>query len=153
MPAEVLERPVVVANTLRRFEVPDIDHHFWMISLFKKAYPHLEERAIPGWLRSVVYQNDYLALYQENSVGLAQAVRPDPFTPRLVVWERFVWVKDPKDAAHLAEASLFYERFKRWAKDQDAEALVVGTCSDVPVDMIKAKVGRLVERKQLYATV
>jgi len=152
--AELERPPVIIVNaTMRRLEVADIEQHFWIVARLKAAYPHLDERTIPGWLRTVVYQNDLLALFQEHSVALAQTVRPDPFTPKLVVWERFVFAQDPKNQRHLAEASLFYERFSAWARTQDIQEMVVGVRSDVPGDMIRDRLGKLSQMTNYVARV
>jgi hypothetical protein len=144
--------PIVVTGTIRRFELPDIDRHgSWMMRRLIMAYPHLTERTAIGWLRNILYQNEFLFLYQDHSVALAQAVRPDALTPRTSIWEKFVWAQDPKNAEHQAEAALFYDHFLKWAGHQDAELIVVEEQSDVPHDLIKAALGKLLERRQIYA--
>jgi hypothetical protein len=135
-------------SSIRRFELPDLDRHgIWLIRRLIAAYPHLQERQVLGWLRGLVYNNEYLFLAQEHSVALAQAVRPDALTPRTVVIEKFVWAQAPE---YVEEAARFYERLLVWAKQQDAEQIVVEEQTDVPHEMIRAKLGRLLERKQMY---
>ena len=139
----------IAYGDIRRFQVPDVERHGgWMAKRMAQAYPHLTERQVPGWLRGIVYMNEFLFLYQDHSVALAQAVRPDPFNAKIVVWERFVWAESPEYAPEAAE---FYGRMKVWALQQDADTIVVGEQTDVPPEMIKAKLGKLLERKQLYA--
>jgi hypothetical protein len=139
----------IAYGDIRRFQVPDVERHGgWMARRMAQAYPHLTERQVPGWLRGIVYMNEFLFLYQDHSVCLAQAVRPDPFTPKIVIWERFVWAESQD---YIGEAADFYARMKVWALQQDSDTIVVGEQTDVPLEMIKAKLGKLLERKQLYA--
>jgi len=138
----------VVFGEIRRFQVPDIDRHPWLIKRFVAAYPHITERMLPGWLRGIIYQNEFLFLYQDHSVALAQAVRPDPFTPDLIVRERFVWAEAPR---YVEEAAQFYGRFKLWAKQQSAGRVVVEEQTDVPHEMIQQQLGILLETKLSYA--
>jgi hypothetical protein len=139
----------ITTHEIRRFEVPDVDRHgIWMIERLKTAYPHLDQRQMVGWLRGLVYNNEFLFLFQEHSVGLAQAVRPDPFTPTVVIWERFVWAQSPE---YVEEAAAFYERFAAWGKHKDASSIVVDEQTDVPNELIEKCLGELSERKQVYA--
>jgi hypothetical protein len=136
-------------NTVRRFELPDLDRHGgWMIKRLLTAYPHLNERQLAGWLRALIYNNEFLFLYQEHSVALAQTIRPDTLTPRTMVYEKFVWAQSPD---YISEAAFFYDRIKVWAQQQDAEQIIVEEQTDVPHEMIREHVGRILERKILYA--
>ena len=147
-PARSIAPPIAI----RRFEVPDIHYHGgWLIKRFVAAYPHISERQLPGWLQATVYNNEFLFLFQENSCALAQMLRPDPFTPKTVIYERFVWARDPKNQDHVAEAARFYERFKVWAAQHEASHIVVGEVTDVPREMIGAIMGKLLERRELFA--
>jgi|SRR5215475_9732825 len=139
------------ANTVRRFELPDLDRHGgWIIKRLLNAYPHLNERQLAGWLRGLIYSNEFLFLFQEHSVALAHAVRPDILTPRTMVFEKFVWAQSPE---HVVEAAFFYERIKVWAKQQDAEQIIVEEQTDVPHEMIYKALGRVNERRIMYARV
>jgi hypothetical protein len=143
----VAEKPQAI-NTVRRFELPDLDRHgLWMIKRLLVAYPHLNERQLIGWLRALIYNNEFLFLFQEHSVALAQSMRPDSLAPRVIVYEKFVWAQS---AEYEAEAALFYERFAVWAKQQDAEQIIVEEQTDVSHELIRAQLGRLLERKQVY---
>ncbi len=138
----------VAVGDIRRFQVPDIDRHPWLIKRFTAAYPHISERMLPGWLRNIVYQNEFLFLFQEHSVALAQAVRPDPFTPDITVRERFVWAQEPK---YVDEAAAFYGKFKLWAKQQGAGRIMVEEQTDVPRALIQKHLGMLLESKTTFA--
>ena len=120
---------------VRRFEVPDVESHIaWLIKRVTTKYPHINERSVVGWLRGMVYLNEYLFLHLPNSVALFEAIRPSPFSPVTVVWERWVWAKD-KDS--IEEAIAFYPRAKQWAGHLDARSIIVGEASDVPLPLIE----------------
>jgi hypothetical protein len=155
MAQSALKEAPVTYGEMRRFQVPDIDRHgAWMLKRFTTSYPHLGERMIPGWLRGIVYNNEFLFLYQDHSVALAQAACIDPFNSQLTVWERFVWVEDPTNPDHVSEAARFYGEFKKWALQKDAKTIVVEEQSDVPHEIIRQALGStLLERKQIYARV
>jgi hypothetical protein len=145
--------PVVDLGAVRRFELPDLDYHVsWFMARFLKAYPHLNERQAIGMLRSVIYQNDYMMLFHDNGVALAQTMSAHALDANPVIWERFVWARDPKNPSHVAACAQFYDRFKTWAKNQGINIIHVEESSDVPRDMIKERLGgRLMETVQRFA--
>lgn len=148
---------VALASTeapfLRRFELPDLARHGgWLMDRLLKAYPHLTQRELQGWLRGLIYNNEFLFLYQDHSVACAQVVRPT-LSPKPVIQERFVFVETRGSAPHIDEASYFYEHMLRWAKAQGADTITVGELTDVPVEKIRDRIGRVYERKQLFARV
>jgi len=149
--ASELVRPVPLGE-VRRFEVPDVERHGgWMLARIVTTYPHINNRNVVGWLRSIVYQSEFMFLFLDDAVALAEAVRANTFSPTTTVVERWVWARDPKNKEHVQSAARFYARFKTWAKHLDATQLVVGEASDVPLDMIEAALeGKLVERRQKY---
>lgn len=145
----ILEKPTI--NTVRRFELPDLDRHgIWIVKRLLAAYPHLNERQLAGWLRGLIYSNEFLFLFQEHSVALAHAMRPDILTPRVMVYEKFVWAQTPE---YVPEAALFYARIKTWAQQQDAEQIIVEEQTDVPHEMIREHLGRINERRIMFARV
>jgi hypothetical protein len=154
MPAEALKPvapPPVVYAEVRRFELPDLDTHArWFMPRFLKEYPHLNERSAIGFLRGIIYSNEFLFLFQEKGVALAQAMGSGGLEAEPIVWERFVWVENPADAGQQQAASLFYSRIAKWAKGMGVTKIHVEENSDVPHDMIKAQCGRIYETQQKY---
>lgn len=142
--------PVVrEAPESRRFQIPDLDRHAgWVIPRLKRAYPHLDDRTLAGWLRGLVYNPEFLFLYQENACALAQVERAYTLNPRPIVKEHFVFCRN-EDAAE--DAVWFYDEFKRWARNQDAEVIILSALSDVPKERIKSRFGRLFETPQIFA--
>lgn len=152
---QVVAAPVPLLNTTsRRFDVPDLDRHgLWLLPRLKQAYPHLNDRGVLSWIRNIVFVNDYLFICQENAVALAQVVSAHTLSPKPIVEERFVWVKDKENKEQVAAAACFYEDFARWAKHNGAETLVVEEMSDVPHEMVKEKLGRVFTRQVQFARV
>lgn len=138
-------------STLRRFEVPDLDRHRgWMIARLKATYPHLNDANLVGWIRNVIYSAEYLFLYQDNSVALFQVMSSHTLQPDPLVQERFVFCEDKENPAHVAQAAEFYVETAKWAKHQRASTVIVEEMSDVPHDMIKERIGRLLTRQQVF---
>lgn len=144
------QTPVLQAPpAIRRFELPDIDRHGpWLIPRLTASFPHLTERNVLGWLKSLLYANEFKFLYAENSVGLAQMMQVSPLDPRPMVCERFVLARASE---HVAEAAFFYADFAVWARHLGCEVMIVEELSDVPHDAIKEKIGRLFTRQQVFA--
>lgn len=139
---------------LRRFELADLSRHGgWLMTRLLAAYPHLTPRELQGWLRGLIYSPEYLFLYQDNSVGLAQVIRNFTLTPKPVIQERFVFVEDKDNAEHVAQAAEFYAEFERWAKNQSVDTIMVEELTDVPHEAIREKLGRLYTRQQIFARV
>lgn len=146
--AEVLREPAFV----RRFELADLSAHGpWLLKRFAALFPDMTENQIAGYLRGTLYNNEHLFLYQDHAVALAQIVSTPGIKPVKVVQERFVWVEDPKDKAHLEAAGDFYEHFKVWAQRQGAERLIVCENTDVPKALIEQHVGRIFDTKVSHA--
>lgn len=139
------------ASSLRRFQVPDLDHHRgWMITRLKTAYPHLNDANLVGWIRNVIYSPEYLFLYQDNSAALFQVQSSHTLRPDPLVQESFVFCEDKDNAEHVEQAAEFYVEVAKWAKHQGAKTIVVEELSDVPNEMIKARMGRLLTRSQVF---
>lgn len=122
----------------RRFEVPDIDRHgAWLTVRILRAFKHLDQRSIRGFLQGMVYNNECCFLYQDNAVGLAQADRAWSLNPKTIVRERFVFCRDPDNQQHILEAAALYKDFSRWAIHIGADTMVVGERSDVPDSLMR----------------
>jgi len=141
--------------TIRRFELPDLDRHGgWIMQRLLAAYPHLSNTEVMGWLRGIIYSNEYQFLYQPHSVSLAQVIQTFTLLPTPIVQERFVFAQDKNDQAHLKEACEFYVAMRSWAEFKGFTTILVEEMSDVPHDMIKAKLGqRLFTREQIFVRV
>lgn len=146
--------PPRASTPIRRFELGDLSRHGgWLITRLLAAYPHLTVRELQGWLRGIVYSNEFSFLYQDNSVGLAQVVRTSTLTPKPMLVERFVFAENKENSEHIEQAAAFYGEFGRWAKTQGIENILVEEMTDVPHEQIKVHLGRLYTRQQVFARV
>jgi hypothetical protein len=137
---------------VRRFELADIAQHArWLLPRIVRAYPHLTERTALGFLNSILYVSEYYFCYQPHAVGLMQVERAHMLTPDAIVREKFVWVEDPKNEAHVEEALAFYGEFARWGERFGAKIMIVAENSDVPIEKIRAAHGvRIFTREQKF---
>ncbi len=155
--AEVLKTAspaLVLGADVRRFELPDLDHHArWFLPRFLQEFPHLNERAAIGFLRGVIYSNEFLFLFQDKGVALAQSMGSGGLEDEAIVWERFVWIQDPANTAQQQAAAFFYNRIVKWAVQLGAKVVHIENKTDVPHDMIRAQAGRIHETQQKYIKV
>ena len=149
--AALAEKPEApTPSTLRRFALPDIDMHgAFLLQRLEAAYPHLNQRAILGWIRTLLYDNANLFLYQDHSVALFQLTNIYSLAPKPEIIERFVFCQE----GFQKEGGAFYAEVARWAKPQGVEKIWVEELSDVPHDTIKENIGRVFSRQQQFARV
>lgn len=151
-PAAPVKSPT--SSEVRRFDLPDLDRHAkWFMPRFLKSYPHLSERQAIGFLRSVLYDNEFLFLFQENGVALAQAMTAHALDASAVVWERFVWVQDPQDPEQCEAAAVFYKNIAAWAGRKSIKIMNVEENTDVPHELIVKQLGRVFSAEQKFAKV
>ena len=133
---------------VRRFEMADLSKHGgWIIRRMQQARPSLSDAQVMMWLKSLIYSSEYLFLYQDHGCACAQTVREETLGGAPVVRERFVFAEE----GFQAEAASFYTEFQQWARNQGVTTIIVEEMTDVPHDMIKDRLGRLFERKQVFA--
>ena len=150
--AEPALKLVSPAPAIRRFDTADLSRHGkWIMPRMLQAFPHLNERGVATFLQNINYNNDYLFLYSDNGVALAQVMSAHSLDAKPIVYERFVWVEDKEDKEQIKHAAEFYTEFYRWAKSQSAAVIIVEENTDVPHDMIKEKLGRIFTRQQQFA--
>ena len=138
---------------LRRFELADFNRHSWIVKRLQKANPEISEQYAAGWLRGLIYSNDFCFRYQDHAVGLANLVRSHALQTRAMVVEKFVFAEDPQNPKHIEAAAQMYDQFVSWAKSLDADRIIVEQLTDVPHDLIKERLGRMMEVKQWVARV
>lgn len=148
--APVAGNSVAPEPLVRRFEIADLNKHGgWIIRRLRQARPTLSDPQVMAWLKGVIYSNEYLFLYQEHGCACAQTVREETLENKPVIRERFVFAEE----GFQAEAASFYSEFAQWAKNQQVTTMIVEEMTDVPHDLIKERLGRLFERKQVFARI
>ena len=152
--AEPVLKLVSPAPVIRRFDTADLSRHGkWIMPRMLQAFPHLNERGVATFLQNIIYNNEYLLLYSDNGVALAQIMSAHSLDAKPIVYERFVWVENHEDKDQVKHAAEFYTEFYRWAKSLGAEVIIVEENTDVPHDTIKEKLGRIFTRQQQFARV
>lgn len=137
-------------STLRRFELPDMDRHAaWFTDRIRKAF-EMNDRQLIGWLRTMVFSNEHLFLFQDHSVAMFQIMSAHTLQPQPVIYERFVFAEDKENAEHVAQASMFYVEAMKWGRHLGADAVIVEQRSDVPHEMIRERMGRLLTRQEVF---
>lgn len=149
------EKIAIELPAVRRFELADLtEHGGWLLPRLVKQYPHLTLQTAMGFLRNILYSPEYHFCYGPHAAGLVQIERAYGLSAKPIVREKFVWVQEPKNAAHLAEAVQFYEDFQTWAKHHGAEVMIVEEASDVPHDMIRERFSkRIFSREQQFVRI
>jgi hypothetical protein len=120
----------------------DMTSHRWLIPRLMKVNPHLTMRNAQGWLSSIINSNEFLFLRQDHSAALAQCIRSFILDPIPVVQERFVFAEEEK---YIDEASAFYDDFGRWAKGMGCKNILVNENSDVPMILIRDRLGLVID--------
>jgi hypothetical protein len=137
---------------LRRFELADLSRHGgWLIARMLKAFPHLTDRTVAGFLRGSMESNEFLFLCGPQSAALFQVENGYSLAPQPVIRERFIWVENPEDKLQAAQSAYFYDHVIRWAKTMGAEILILGDLTDVPPAAMKEKLSRSFTREQKFA--
>jgi len=150
--AEPALKLVSPAPVIRKFDTADLSKHGgWIIPRMMKSFPHLNERGAATFLQNINYNNEYLFLYSETGVAVAQVMSAHSLDMSPIVYERFVWVEDRENQGQIKVAAEFYTEFYRWAKTLGATVIIVEENTDVPHDMIKEKLGRIFTRQQQFA--
>lgn len=143
-----------VAPPIRKFDTADFSTHGdWILPRMLRVFPHLNERGAATFLQNIVVNNEYLFLFNDEGVALAQVMSGNPLDPKVVIMEKFVWVKDPTDMEMQLRAAEFYACIHRWAKGLGAQAIICEENTDVPHEAIKEKLGRVFTRQQLFSRV
>ena len=139
---------------VRRFELADLSRHGpWLMKRFALAFPEVPERTIAGYLRGLIESAEYMFLYQDHAVALAQLIHLPGFKVTSVVQERFVWVEDKNSKDQLEAAADMYDHMHEFAKRRAAERMFVCENTDVPKPLIEQRLGRLFDTKVTHARV
>src|SRR5689334_9691453 len=131
--AEAAEKIEQHIPFVRRFERPDIDRHAaWLFPRMMKSFPHMHEpRNVQTFILNVLPSSEFIFLYQDHAVALAQIVRLG-INPEPIIEELFVWCEDPTDKDQQADAAYFYSHFSEMAKRKQLATIIVDQNTDVP---------------------
>lgn len=142
-----------MTNTTRRFELGDLTRHGpWMLKRYMEI-TGLPEAQAAGWLRSMLYSNEHMFLYQDRGAALAQIIPNYGIKRQLIVHEIFVWLEDKEDKKLQHRGRDFYAHFVRWGKLQGADMMIVMENSDVPQMLAEQDTGRIFKFETRYARI
>jgi hypothetical protein len=134
-----------LATLSHRFGPPDFDSvGMWLLGELKERWPHVNERNIFGWLRSLTDASEYLFIRNEKAVLLAQQIREN-FELHPTVIEIFCLGQD----GGLQDAAGLYTEMKRWAQSLGTEKMIVEEFTNVPRPMIVEAVGQPLETEKI----
>lgn len=141
--AVLAERRAIFTDTIRRFDVSDMDD--WFLARLEDRWPLVP---VPVWrakFASYAKVNEFLCVTNDMAVGLFYHDR-DIVTGEIVVHERFAWSRDAYQVANgdwtMGEKDFhalraIYRRAFAWRDGMRASRTVVGQCSDLTPSMLK----------------
>src|SRR5579872_144789 len=142
-------KAIIFRTPTSRFVFPDFSTYgAWLVDRLRPMWPHVTERSIIGWLRGCSESKEFHFLKTDHAVGMAE-VSYHPLTAIPQIEETFVIVDNVTREKSLYEACAIYCGFKRWAKTLGADEIVVGRCSDVPLELIERAIGKIAKREIL----
>lgn len=133
----------VTGSPIQRFTVANLSSCGWFLHRLVSKYPNKNEIGWANYIRSLCNRNDCLFICQPHAVALAEVVQTDTLAGVSVVQERFVWCEDRIDHRQVEAAADFYDEFHRWARALGVKEMVVAKDTDVPMEMIKARLGKI----------
>lgn len=142
VPENAVQPPAPIVNPAQRMTLNYFQKDMaWALQRVVQGYPHLTERTAFAWLQPLLSNNEFLFLRTGRCIGLAQIVREHTLRPRPIVYERFVFCRNPDDKEEILEAIEIYAEFRRWGQHQGAANMIVLEQTDVPSKVLDAKVG------------
>jgi hypothetical protein len=124
----------------------------WMLERLRDRFPGYQDTHIINWLRSVSGSNgisNYRFVCTKHAAALSE-YRIEQMTVKPIVIDHFVLIEEGAD---VSEGEALYDDMKRWALSIGATEIKINPKSDVPVEQIEDRVGKIVERKVLFAKV
>ena len=128
------------------------DRANWLVEKLRDRFPGYQDTHILNWLRTVSGTNgvsNYHFVCTKHAVGLCEH-RNEVMTIHPIIIDHFVLIEEGAD---VSEGEAIYADMKRWAMAIGATEIRINPKSDVPRDLIEGQVGKIVERKALYAKV
>lgn len=147
-PAEKSEETKPATYEHRRVFLPDIQRVGpWLLKRLMETYPEYTELQLLTWLRGCTTSDIFLFVQTEHAVALAQIMR-EALCIKPTVKEIFV-LCDGHDGDE-QEGAYLYSVMKDWARGLGADELWIEECTDVPREMIRARIGKLFSRDTMF---
>lgn len=141
------------SHTVSGVDLPQIaDRITWILSRVRDRFPGYQDTHIINWLRTMSGTNgtsNYRFICTKHAVALFEH-RTEAMTIAPFIIDHFCLIEEGAD---VSEGEALYADMKRWANSIGAHEVRVNPKSDVPRDLIEGQLGKIVERKVLYAKV
>jgi hypothetical protein len=141
------------SHTVSSVDHPQLlDRITWMLERLRDRFPSYQDTHIINWLRTMCGTNgisNYRFVCTRNAVALSE-YRTEQLSQHPFIIDHFVLIKEGAD---VSEGEALYADMKRWAMSIGATEIRINPKSDVTRDLIEDQVGKIVERKMLYAKV
>ena len=122
----------------------------WMLGRLRDRFPGYQDPHIINWLRTMSGTNgisNYRFVCTKHAVALSE-YRSEALTVKPTVIDHFVLIEEGAD---VSEGEALYDDMKRWALGIGAAEIRINPKSDVPIEQIEDRIGKIVERKVMFA--
>jgi hypothetical protein len=134
---------------VRRFGVADVRKRGqWIVDRLKDRYAGAKDGELLSWITNAAQSNIFWFMQTDQAVACAQIVR-EAISPHPKVMELFVLCEPEGED----QAAFLYAEMLTWAKQIGADELRVENFTDVPRDLIKERVGKLLLRDEIYVKI
>lgn len=131
---------------IRPFVLADFtDMGQWLVTRCKERWPRASEKMIWSHLNGCLNDRFCKMLRSDKAVGLVRIMQ-EPLEPAVVVEEIFLFAQD----GGMEEAADLYPEFRRWIEGIRAMEWRLGKFSDVPMSVIKERIGAKRQRTEHF---
>lgn len=135
----------------RRVFIPDLQKvGLWLLPRLRETYPEYGDQEFLTWLRGCAMSDTFLFVQTDHAVALAQTQR-DALCRKPTAKEVFVLCDG--HAGDEDEGSYLYTVMARWAREIGADEMWIEECTDVPREMIRARLGKLYSRDTMFISI
>jgi hypothetical protein len=140
-------------HTVSGVDMPQLtDRITWILGRLRDRFPGYQDTHIINWLRTMSGTNgvsNYRFVCTKHAVALSE-YRTEHLTVKPTVIDHFVLIEEGAD---VSEGEALYDDMKRWALSIGANEIRVNPKSDVPIEQIEDRIGKITERRVMYAKI
>jgi hypothetical protein len=141
------------SHTVSGVDLPQLaDRINWIVSRIRDRFPGYQDSHIFNWLRTMSGTNgvsNYRFVCTKHAVSLSE-YRSEHLTIKPTIIDHFVLIEEGAD---VSEGEALYDDMKRWALSLGASEIRINPKSDVPIEQIEDRIGKITERKVMYAKI
>jgi hypothetical protein len=126
------------------------DRITWILGRIRDRFPGYQDSHVINWLRTMCGTNgisNYRFVCTKHAVALSE-YRNEHLTVKPTVIDHFVLVEEGAD---ISEGEALYDDMKRWALGLGASEIRINPKSDVPIEQIEDRLGKITKSTVLYA--